>query len=185
MEESSQLGEGQGKNSVRKVAFEKCLEGWGRFQEAEIEWWGVHPCLWKEFVVRAVKGRIPKRRRSDCKCGLCLDLKGLNEGWESNGELLVASHYSCVYWARYLTCLSLFPHPQSEHANRSFVQGRYKEKWVNVYKMLRTAPAIYYCSISSISYALMIIISIITCASISEKDFLSLCSPSTPGLKVR
>lgn len=36
--ESSQLGEGQGKNLVRKVAFEKYLEGWVRFQEAEIGW---------------------------------------------------------------------------------------------------------------------------------------------------
>lgn len=43
--ESSQLGEGQGKNLVRKVAFEKYLEGWVRFQEAEIGWWDVHPCL--------------------------------------------------------------------------------------------------------------------------------------------
>ena len=60
----------------------------------------------EEFTVRAVKGRIPKSRRSDCKCGPCLDLKSLNAGWELNGELPLASHYSCVYWARYLPCLS-------------------------------------------------------------------------------
>lgn len=41
---------------------------------------GVHPQIRGEFAMKAAKGRTPKKKRSDCKCGLCLDLKDLNAG---------------------------------------------------------------------------------------------------------